>query len=130
MDLLVHINPEGVEKNINPLDHGSALHTDVMRPVPEAASVTPVRRRIRRPAGTKKSHAPRSVFSLGPPRTAGIPRPAPRAWNLYNGRKKGESIRVFPPRTGPSSICSTSGSRSIVPLYFAAERPVVERDGC
>lgn len=137
MELIVHINPEGVEKNINPFDHGSALHTDVMKTqgLIQAldkhgfdAAFGGARR------DEEKSRAKERVFSFRNRQHRWDPKnQRPELWNLYNGRKApGESIRVFPLSNWTElDIWQYIYRESIpiVPLYFAAERPVIERDG-
>lgn len=137
MELIVHINPEGVEKNINPFDHGSALHTDVMKTqgLIQAldehgfdAAFGGARR------DEEKSRAKERVFSFRNNKHRWDPKnQRPELWNLYNGRKApGESIRVFPLSNWTELDIWQYIYREnipIVPLYFAAERPVIERDG-
>jgi sulfate adenylyltransferase subunit 2 len=137
MDLIVHINPEGVEKNINPFDHGSSLHTDVMKTqgLIQAldkygfdAAFGGARR------DEEKSRAKERVFSFRNNAHRWDPKTQrPELWNLYNGRKSpGESIRVFPISNWTELDIWQYIYREeipIVPLYYAAERPVVERDG-
>ncbi|ATE60905.1 sulfate adenylyltransferase subunit CysD [Thauera sinica] len=136
-DLLVHINPEGIEKDINPFTHGSAIHTDIMKTegLKQAldkygfdAAFGGARR------DEEKSRAKERVFSF---RTAGHrwdpKNQRPELWKLYNARKhKGESMRVFPLSNWTElDIWQYIYLENvpIVPLYYAAERPVVERDG-
>ena len=137
MDMIVHINPEGVDKDINPFDHGSALHTDVMKTqgLIQAldkhgfdAAFGGARR------DEEKSRAKERVFSFRNNAHRWDPKnQRPELWNLYNGRKApGESIRVFPLSNWTELDVWQYIYREqipIVPLYFAAERPVVERDG-
>lgn len=137
MELLVHINPEGIEKNINPLDHGSALHTDIMKTqgLKQAldkykfdAAFGGARR------DEEKSRAKERVFSFRTSTHRWDPKnQRPELWNLYNGTKQpGDSIRVFPISNWTELDIWQYIYREqipIVPLYFAAERPVVERDG-
>lgn len=137
MDMIVHINPEGVDKDINPFDHGSALHTDVMKTqgLIQAldthgfdAAFGGARR------DEEKSRAKERVFSFRNNAHRWDPKnQRPELWNLYNGRKApGESIRVFPLSNWTELDIWQYIYREqipIVPLYFAAERPVVERDG-
>ena len=137
MDLLVHINPDGVAKDINPFTHGSAIHTDIMKTegLKQAldkygfdAAFGGARR------DEEKSRAKERVFSF---RTAGHrwdpKNQRPELWKLYNARKhKGESMRVFPLSNWTElDIWQYIYLENvpIVPLYYAAERPVVERDG-
>lgn len=137
LDLIVHINPEGVEKNINPFDHGSALHTHIMKTegLKQAldkhgfdAAFGGARR------DEEKSRAKERIFSFRDTKHRWDPKnQRPELWNLYNARKnKGESIRVFPLSNWTELDIWQYILREkieIVPLYFAAERPVVERDG-
>jgi len=137
MELIVHINPEGVAKDINPFDHGSALHTDVMKTqgLKQALDLHGfdvafggARR------DEEKSRAKERVFSFRTRTHHWDPKSQrPELWNLYNGYKNpGESIRVFPLSNWTELDIWEYIYREqipIVPLYFAAERPVVERDG-
>ncbi len=137
MDLLVHINPEGVEKDINPFTHGSAIHTDIMKTegLKQAldqygfdAAFGGARR------DEEKSRAKERVFSFRSAQHRWDPKSQrPELWKLYNARKhKGESIRVFPLSNWTElDIWQYIYLENIpiVPLYYAAVRPVVERDG-
>jgi sulfate adenylyltransferase subunit 2 len=137
MDLLVHINPDGVEKNINPLDHGSAIHTDIMKT--EGLKQALNKYKFDAAFGgarrdEEKSRAKERVFSFRTASHRWDPKnQRPELWNLYNGRKQtDESIRVFPISNWTELDIWQYIYREqipIVPLYFAAERPVVERDG-
>ncbi len=137
MELIVHINPDGVEKNMNPFDHGSALHTDVMKTqgliqALNAHGFDAAFGGARR--DEEKSRAKERVFSFRNSAHRWDPKnQRPELWNLYNGRKApGESIRVFPLSNWTElDIWQYIYRESIpiVPLYFAAERPVIERDG-
>ncbi|MCA3559478.1 MAG: sulfate adenylyltransferase subunit CysD [Aestuariivirga sp.] len=136
-ELIVHKNPEGVAKNVNPFDHGSALHTQIMKTdgLKQAldtygfdAAFGGARR------DEEKSRAKERIFSFRDQRHRWDPKnQRPELWDLYNARKnKGESIRVFPLSNWTElDIWQYIHRESIdiVPLYFAAERPVVERDG-
>jgi sulfate adenylyltransferase subunit 2 len=137
LELIVHINPEGVEKNINPFDHGSALHTQIMKTegLKQAldkygfdAAFGGARR------DEEKSRAKERIFSFRDTKHRWDPKnQRPELWNIYNARKaKGESIRVFPLSNWTELDIWQYIQREkidIVPLYFAAERPVVTRDG-
>ncbi|MDI5891856.1 sulfate adenylyltransferase subunit CysD [Halomonas rhizosphaerae] len=137
MDLIVHINPEGVEKDINPFTHGSAIHTDVMKTegLKQAldkydfdAAFGGARR------DEEKSRAKERIFSFRTSQHRWDPKnQRPELWKLFNTRKhKGESIRVFPLSNWTElDIWQYIYLQDIpiVPLYYAAERPVVERDG-
>ncbi len=137
LDLIVHINPEGIEKDINPFDHGSALHTQIMKTegLKQAldkygfdAAFGGARR------DEEKSRAKERIFSFRDTKHRWDPKnQRPELWNLYNARKnKGESIRVFPLSNWTELDVWQYIHREkieIVPLYFADVRPVVERDG-
>ena len=137
VQLLVHTNAEGVARGINPISSGSQLHTQVMKTeaLKQAldkwdfdAAFGGARR------DEEKSRAKERVFSF---RSAGHvwdPRnQRPELWNLYNTRiAKGETIRVFPLSNWTElDIWQYTRAEDIpvVPLYFAAPRPVVKRDG-
>jgi sulfate adenylyltransferase subunit 2 len=136
-ELLVHKNPEAVAKNINPFDHGSALHTDIWKTegLKQAldkygfdAAFGGARR------DEEKSRAKERIFSFRSAQHRWDPKnQRPELWRLYNARKNpGESIRVFPLSNWTElDIWQYIHLEKIpiVPLYFAAERPVVERDG-
>ena len=101
MDLIVHINPEGVEKNINPFDHGSSLHTDVMKTQGLKQALDKYGFDVAFGGARRdeeKSRAKERVFSFRSESHNWDPKnQRPELWNLYNGHKtKGESIRVFP----------------------------------
>ena len=136
-ELLVHKNPEAVARNINPFTHGSALHTDIWKTegLKQAldkygfdAAFGGARR------DEEKSRAKERIFSF---RSAGHrwdpKNQRPELWRLYNTRKNpGESIRVFPISNWTElDIWQYIFLENIpiVPLSFAADRPVVERDG-
>nr|WP_220183822.1 sulfate adenylyltransferase subunit CysD [Marinobacterium marinum] len=137
MDLIVHINPEGVEMGISPFVHGSAKHTDIMKTqgLKQAlnqykfdAAFGGARR------DEEKSRAKERVFSFRDKHHRWDPKnQRPELWNTYNTRvDKGESIRVFPLSNWTElDIWQYIHLEQIpiVPLYFSAVRPVVERDG-
>ncbi len=137
LELLVHVNPEGVERGINPFEHGSALHTDVWKTqgLKQAldhhgfdAAFGGARR------DEEKSRAKERVFSIRSAQHRWDPKQQrPELWHLYNTRKrKGESLRVFPLSNWTElDIWQYIYLERIpiVPLYLAAERPVVRRDG-
>jgi sulfate adenylyltransferase subunit 2 len=136
-DLIVHINQDGVEMGISPFVHGSAKHTDIMKTqgLKQAlnkygfdAAFGGARR------DEEKSRAKERVYSFRDKNHRWDPKnQRPELWNIYNGRvDKGESIRVFPLSNWTElDIWQYIHLESIpiVPLYFAAKRPVVERDG-
>ncbi len=136
MELLVYHNPEAKEKGINPFDHGP-LHTDMWKTegLKQAldkfgfdAAFGGARR------DEEKSRAKERVFSFRSANHRWDPKnQRPELWNLYNARKnKGESIRVFPISNWTEldiwQYIHLEGIE-IVPLYFSAPRPTVERDG-
>ncbi|WP_211313826.1 sulfate adenylyltransferase subunit CysD [Marinomonas piezotolerans] len=137
LDLLVHQNPEGVAQGIGPFTHGSAVHTDVMKTqgLKQAldqygfdAAFGGARR------DEEKSRAKERVYSFRDKQHRWDPKnQRPELWNIYNGKvNKGESIRVFPLSNWTElDIWQYIYLESIpiVPLYFSAKRPVVERDG-
>jgi sulfate adenylyltransferase subunit 2 len=136
MELLVYQNPEAKAQGINPFDHGS-LHTDMWKTegLKQAldkygfdAAFGGARR------DEEKSRAKERIFSFRSANHRWDPKnQRPELWNLYNARKaRGESIRVFPISNWTElDIWQYIQLENIpiVPLYFAAERPVVERDG-
>lgn len=137
LDLLVYINPECVEKKINPFTHGSAVHTDMwktqgLKQALDKYAFDLAFGGARR--DEEKSRAKERVFSFRSAQHRWDPKlQRPELWHLYNARKhKGESIRVFPLSNWTElDIWQYIYLENIplVPLYFAAERPVVERDG-
>jgi sulfate adenylyltransferase subunit 2 len=137
MDLIVHTNPEGVEKNINPYDHGSALHTDVMKTQGLKQALDKYKFDVAFGGARRdeeKSRAKERVFSFRTTTHRWDPKnQRPELWNLYNGyKKKDESIRVFPLSNWTELDIWQYIYREeipLVPLYFAAERPVVKQDG-
>ena len=136
-ELLVHVNQEGIARNINPFDHGSAVHTDVMKTqaLKQAldkykfdAAIGGARR------DEELSRAKERVFSFRSAQHRWDPKAQrPELWRLYNAMKrKGESMRVFPLSNWTELDVWHYIYREnipVVPLYFAKERPVVERDG-
>jgi sulfate adenylyltransferase subunit 2 len=137
LDLLVHINPEGIAKDINPFTHGSAIHTDIMKTegLKQAldhhgfdAAFGGARR------DEEKSRAKERIFSFRTEQHRWDPKnQRPELWKLYNARKhKGESMRVFPLSNWTElDIWQYIYLQNIpiVPLYYSAVRPVVHRDG-
>jgi sulfate adenylyltransferase subunit 2 len=125
LNLLVHINEEGLKRGINPFDSGSSLHTQVMK---TDAAFGGARR------DEEKSRAKERVFSFRTAAHAWDPKnQRPELWRVYNTRiNKGESIRVFPLSNWTELDVwqyVMKESIPIVPLYFAKRRPIVERDG-
>jgi sulfate adenylyltransferase subunit 2 len=137
LDLIVHINPEGVAKDINPFTHGSALHTDIMKTEALKQALDKYGFDVAFGGARRdeeKSRAKERVFSFRDRHHRWDPKnQRPELWKLYNARKHpGESVRVFPLSNWTElDIWQYIYLENIpiVPLYFAAERPVVERDG-
>lgn len=135
MELIVHINPEAIEKNINPFDHGSALHTDItktegLKQALDQNKFDVIFGGARR--DEEKSRAKERVFSFRTSTHRWDPKnQRPELWNLYNTRKNpGESMRVFPLSNWTElDIWQYIYQENIpvVPLYFAKPRPVVIR---
>ncbi|WP_019873927.1 sulfate adenylyltransferase subunit CysD [Sporichthya polymorpha] len=136
-ELIVHANPECVRLGINPFDHGSAMHTDLwktegLKQALEAGRFDVAFGGARR--DEEKSRAKERVFSVRTKDHRWDPKQQrPELWRLYNSRvHPGESVRVFPLSNWTElDVWQYIGRENIeiVPLYFAAERPVVERDG-
>ena len=137
LELLVYTNPEGLAAGINPFTHGSAVHTDIMKT--QALKQALDKYRFDAAFGgarrdEEKSRAKERIFSFRSEQHRWDPKQQrPELWRLYNTRKhKGESIRVFPLSNWTElDIWQYIHLQNIpiVPLYFAKERPVVERDG-
>jgi sulfate adenylyltransferase subunit 2 len=137
VELIVHINQEGLARGIGPLSHGSELHTDVMKT--QALRQVLDRRGFDVAIGgarrdEDKSRAKERVFSFRNVHHRWDPkRQRPEPWHLYNTRKrKGESLRVFPLSNWTELDVWLYIHREripVVPLYFAAPRPVIERSG-
>ncbi|WP_312599493.1 sulfate adenylyltransferase subunit CysD [Brevundimonas sp.] len=137
VELLVHQNPEAVARGINPFDHGSTLHTDLWKTegLKQALSLHGFDAAFggaRR--DEEKSRAKERIFSFRTAEHRWDPKnQRPELWRLYNTRKRpGESIRVFPISNWTElDVWQYIHLERIpiVPLYLAAERPVVERDG-
>jgi sulfate adenylyltransferase subunit 2 len=137
LDLIVHTNQDGVARGVGPITHGSDVHTDVMKTqaLRQAlekygfdAAIGGARR------DEEKSRAKERVFSLRNAHHRWDPkRQRPEPWRLYNARKRtGESFRVFPLSNWTELdvwLYVYQERIPIVPLYYAAERPVVRRDG-
>ena len=137
MKLIIYTNPDGIEKNINPFDHGSALHTDIMKTqaLKQALDIHNfdvafggARR------DEEKSRAKERIFSFRKKNHTWDPKnQRPELWNLYNSQiSNEESIRVFPLSNWTElDIWQYIYEENIpiVPLYFAAKRPVIRRNG-
>jgi sulfate adenylyltransferase subunit 2 len=137
VDLLVHTNPDGVRDGVGPFTHGAAVHTDIMktqglRQALDQHSFDAAIGGARR--DEEKSRAKERIFSFRNAQHRWDPKnQRPELWSLYNGRvQNGESVRVFPLSNWTELDIWLYIQREripVVPLYFAAERPVVERDG-
>lgn len=137
LDLIVHTNKEGVEKGINPFDYGSSIYTNVMKT--EALRQALDKGQYDAAFGgarrdEEKSRAKERIYSFRDSRHQWDPKnQRPELWNIYNGNvKKGESIRVFPLSNWTELDVWQYiylEKIEIVPLYYARERPVVEREG-
>ena len=137
LDLIVHVNQEGMAQGIGPISHGSRVHTDVMKTQALKQALTQygfdaafggARR------DEEKSRAKERVFSFRTADHRWDPKnQRPELWNLYNGRvHRGESVRVFPLSNWTEVDVWLYIHREnipVVPLYFARDRPIVERDG-
>ena len=137
LDLIVHINEDGVRRGINPFDSGSVMHTHVMKT--EAlrqaldyykfdAAIGGARRDEEKSRAKERILSHRRAGHVWDPRNQ-----RPEIWRLYNTRlKPGESMRVFPLSNWTETDVweyIRAENIPVVPLYFARERPVVERDG-
>jgi sulfate adenylyltransferase subunit 2 len=137
LDLIVHTNEDGVKQDIGPFSHGSAVHTDVMKT--QALKQALDKYKFDAAFGgarrdEEKSRSKERVFSFRSKAHRWDPKnQRPEMWSIYNGRiQKGESIRVFPLSNWTEADIWQyiyHDDIPMVPLYFAAERPVVERDG-
>jgi sulfate adenylyltransferase subunit 2 len=137
LDLIVHINQDGVEQGVGPFSHGSAVHTDIMK-------TQSLKQALDKHGGDaafggarrdeEKSRAKERVFSFRTSTHRWDPKnQRPELWNIYNGRiSKGESIRVFPLSNWTELDIWQYIYQENIPipsLYLAKERPVVRRDG-
>jgi sulfate adenylyltransferase subunit 2 len=137
IDLLVHVNRDGLARGVNPIASGSELHTDVMKT--QALRQALGHHRFDAAFGgarrdEEKSRAKERVFSFRNAHHRWDPkRQRPEPWRIYNARKRrGESIRVFPLSNWTELdiwLYIHQERIDVVPLYFAAPRPVVTRDG-
>jgi sulfate adenylyltransferase subunit 2 len=137
LDLIVHVNEEGVKAGVGPFTHGSAVHTDVMKTVALKQALD--KHQFDAAFGgarrdEEKSRAKERVFSVRSAQHRWDPKQQrPELWRLYNARmRKGESLRVFPLSNWTElDVWQYIYAENIplVPLYFAKERPVVVRDG-
>ena len=137
MELLVHQNPEAVARGINPFDHGSAMHTDIwktegLKQALDKYGFDLAFGGARR--DEEKSRAKERIFSIRSAQHRWDPKAQrPELWRVYNARTQpGESVRVFPLSNWTElDVWQYIHLEQIpiVPLYYAAVRPVVERDG-
>ena len=136
LDLLVHINDEGVKNNISPITHGSKLHTDIMKT--QALKQALNKYKFDAAFGgarrdEEKSRSKERIFSFRDKQHHWDPKnQRPELWNLYNTKiTKGESVRVFPLSNWTELDIWQyiyQEKIEIVPLYLAANRPVIKRD--
>jgi sulfate adenylyltransferase subunit 2 len=137
VDLIVHINEDGVRRGINPVDSGSVLHTHVMKTegLRQAldyykfdAAIGGARRDEEKSRAKERIFSHRAVGHVWEPRGQ-----RPELWRLFNTRlKPGETMRVFPLSNWTETDVweyVRAENIPVVPLYFARERPIVERDG-
>ncbi|MEO1426880.1 MAG: sulfate adenylyltransferase subunit CysD, partial [Pseudomonadota bacterium] len=137
LDLRVHINEDGVRQGVGPFTHGSALHTDIMKTQSLKMALNTHKFDVAFGGARRdeeKSRAKERVFSFRSAEHRWDPKnQRPELWNIFNTRiNPGESIRVFPLSNWTELDIWQYIYREnipIVPLYFAAKRPVVERDG-
>ena len=137
LDLIVHTNPDGLAQDVGPISHGSEIHTDVMktqalRQALDAHGFDAAFGGARR--DEEASRAKERIVSLRSPQHRWDPKlQRPEPWRLYNAMKPaGHSVRVFPLSNWTERdvwLYIQQENIPIVPLYFAAERPIVERDG-
>ena len=137
LDLIVHINQEGVTQGVGPFTHGSEKHTDIMKT--QALKQALTKHKFDAAFGgarrdEEKSRAKERVFSFRDKNHMWDPKnQRPELWNIYNGKvKKGESIRVFPLSNWTELDIWQYifiNKIKIVPLYYSKERPVVNFDG-
>jgi len=137
LNLIVHTNKEGLEEGINPFDHGSSKYTTIMKTHALLQALSKgnydaafggARRDEERSRAKERIYSFRDRYGQWDPKNQ-----RPELWNLYNGKlTKGESIRAFPLSNWTELdiwLYIYLESIPIVPLYFAEERPVVERNG-
>lgn len=137
LDLIVHINPDGLRMHINPFAHGSAIHTDVMKTAALKQALDEHRFDVALGGARRdeeRSRAKERIFSLRTDQHHWDPKnQRPELWRLYNCRMRpNESLRVFPLSNWTELDVWQYIHREripVVPLYFAKERPVVSRNG-
>ena len=136
-EMRVHTNPEGLRQNVNPFDHGSNIYTQVMKTDALKQALTEGRYDVAIGGARRdeeRSRAKERVFSVrGPGHSWDPKRQRPELWHLYNGNlAPGETLRVFPLSNWTELDVWTyilAEGIDVVPLYFAAQRPTVMRDG-
>ena len=137
LELIVHINEDGVEKGVGPFSHGATVHTDVMKTQALKQAFDKYTFDVAFGGARRdeeKSRAKERIFSFRTDKHQWDPKnQRPELWNIYNAKKsKGESIRVFPISNWTELDVWQYIYREsipIVPLYFSEKRPVVEREG-
>jgi sulfate adenylyltransferase subunit 2 len=137
LDLIVHINQDGVDQGVGPFTHGSAVHTDIMKTVGLKQALDKYKFDVAFGGARRdeeKSRAKERIFSFRTSQHRWDPKnQRPELWSLYNSRKhKGESIRVFPISNWTELDIWQYiylEQIEIVPLYLSARRPVVKRNG-
>lgn len=137
LELITYINPEGIKKNINPFDHGPSVHTDIMKTQALKLALDNYKFDVAFGGARRdeeKSRAKERIFSFRNKSHNWDPKnQRPELWQLYNCKKDyGESIRVFPLSNWTELdiwLYIYREKIEIVPLYFASERPIINRDG-
>jgi sulfate adenylyltransferase subunit 2 len=137
IELIVHINQDGVDQGVGPFTHGSSVHTDIMKTAGLKQALDKHKFDVAFGGARRdeeKSRAKERIFSFRTDKHRWDPKSQrPELWKLYNARKhKGESIRVFPISNWTELDIWQYiylENIEIVPLYLSAPRPVVERDG-
>lgn len=137
IELIVHINQDGVDQGVGPFTHGSSVHTDIMKTAGLKQALDKYKFDVAFGGARRdeeKSRAKERIFSFRTDKHRWDPKSQrPELWNLYNARKhKGESIRVFPISNWTELDIWQYiylENIEIVPLYLSAPRPVVEREG-
>lgn len=137
VELLIYTNPEGKKKNVNPLEHGSEVHTDIMKTQALKQAIDKYKYDLAFGGARRdeeKSRAKERIFSFRSREHKWDPKnQRPELWNIYNCRKSiGESIRVFPLSNWTEIDIWQylyEEKIEIVPLYYAQKRKVLERDG-
>lgn len=137
LELLVHTNQEGIKQGISPFTHGSAVHTDIMKTVALKQALDKYQFDLAFGGARRdeeKSRAKERIFSFRTSEHRWDPKnQRPELWSIFNARKNpGESIRVFPLSNWTEMDIWQyiyQEKIDVVPLYFAAPRPIVERHG-